>query len=169
MSAQCQEDVMSQQTGNDVSHFDPSNSVSNLATTTYVNVGPATVAYRRFGKRSDAPLVCLHRFRGNMDQWDPYFLDLIAEKRELIILDNTGVGLSTGQVPDSVAGMAENVALFLDKLGLDRVDVLGWSLGGCVAQSLTLQRPNQVRRLILAATSPGGIADAPKMADKTVQ
>ena len=70
--------------------FDPSQSAANAARTEYVDIGRTRYAYRRFGRRSPVPLVLLQRYRGTMDDWDPLFLDLIAEKRELILLDNAG-------------------------------------------------------------------------------
>lgn len=149
--------------------FDPSQSAANAARTEYVDIGRTRYAYRRFGRRSPVPLVLLQRYRGTMDDWDPLFLDLIAEKRELILLDNAGVGLSTGETPESIVGLAQNVAAFLDRLAFRQIDVLGWSMGGCVAQQLTLDRPKLVRRLVLAATSPGGVTDAPKTPDKVFQ
>lgn len=149
--------------------FDPAQSAANAARTEYLDIGRTRYAYRRFGRRSAAPLVLLQRYRGTMDDWDPLLLDCIAEERELILLDNAGVGLSNGAVPENIAGMAQNVAAFLDRLALRQVDVLGWSMGGCVAQQLVLDRPKLVRRLVLAGTGPGGVADAPKTPDKVFQ
>jgi len=144
-----------------IGSFDPARSAANAARTEYVDIGGTRYAYRRFGRRSPVALVLLQRYRGTMDDWDPLFLDLIAGKRELILLDYAGVGLSTGQAPESIVGMARDVAAFLDRLALGQTDVLGWSLGGCVAQQLTLDRPDLVRRLVLAATGPGGVENAP--------
>jgi pimeloyl-ACP methyl ester carboxylesterase len=149
--------------------FDPTGATAGSARTEYAEVGSTRFAYRRFGKRSATPLVLLQRFRGTMDDWDPLFLDLVAAEREIILLDNAGVGRSSGRVPDSIAGMAQGVAGALDRMVLPQVDVLGWSMGGCVAQQLALDRPRLVRRLVLAATGPGGVADAPRMPDKVLQ
>jgi pimeloyl-ACP methyl ester carboxylesterase len=117
-----------------------------------------TYAHRRFGK-SDSPwppLVLLQHFRGNLDNWDPLLVDTIAAHREVILLDNTGVGLSSGQVPLTVTEMARDAIAFLDALELDRVDLLGYSLGGMVAQEIALLRPRVVRRIVLAGTGPRG-------------
>ena len=116
------------------------------------------LVYRRFGnEQTDAPpLLCLQHFRGNLDSWDPALVDRLAQDREVILLDNRGVGGSTGVVPDNVTGMARDALAFIDALGLEEVDILGFSLGGYVAQELTLLRPRLVRRLVLAGTAPEG-------------
>ncbi|MFF4794454.1 alpha/beta fold hydrolase [Streptomyces sp. NPDC001276] len=115
-------------------------------------------AYRRFGNTGagQPPLVFLQHFRGNLDSWDPIMVDSLAQHREVILLDNSGVGLSTGEVPTTVTEMARDAISFLDALGLDRVDLLGFSLGGMVAQELALLRPRMVRRIVLAGTGPRG-------------
>lgn len=115
-----------------------------------------TYAYRRFGEASSGtvPLVCLQHFRGNLDNWDPLLVDTLAENREVILVDNTGVGLSSGTTPRNVTAMARNAIAFLDALGLTQIDLLGYSLGGMVAQELALLRPRLVRRLVLAGTGP---------------
>ncbi|RMI28976.1 alpha/beta fold hydrolase [Nocardia stercoris] len=116
-----------------------------------------TYAYRRFGNTAGAPpLVFLQHFRGNLDNWDPILVDSLAQHREVVLLDNTGVGLSTGTVPVSVTQMARDAIAFLDALDLDEVDLLGFSLGGMVAQEIALLRPRVVRRLVLAGTGPRG-------------
>jgi pimeloyl-ACP methyl ester carboxylesterase len=117
-----------------------------------------TYAYRRFGNATtgDPPLVMLQHFRGNLDNWDPLLLDSLAQTREVIPVDNSGVGLSSGTVPRNVTAMARDAIAFTDALGLRRIDLLGYSLGGEVAQELTLLRPQLVRRLVLAATGPQG-------------
>jgi len=120
-----------------------------------------TYAYRRFGKSSPGvlPLVCFIHFRGNLDNWDPNLVDTIAKQREVILVDNAGVGGSTGTVPSSVSQMARDAIAFVDALGLREIDLLGFSLGGCVAQEFVLIRPYLVRRLILAGTAPRGGVD----------
>ena len=127
-----------------------------------VQVDGETLAYRRFGNTESGapPLLLLQHFRGNLDNWDPAFLDAIAHEREVILLDNRGVGASTGAVPDNVGDMARDALRFVDALGLREIDVLGFSLGGFVAQELALVRPRLIRRLVLAGTAPQG---APKI------
>jgi pimeloyl-ACP methyl ester carboxylesterase len=113
-------------------------------------------AYRRFGKSGDIPLLFLQHFRGGLDNWDPLLTDTISAEREVILFDNTGVGLSGGTLPKTVLEMARDAIAFLDCLALERVDVLGFSLGGFVAQELALLQPLQIRKLILAGTGPQG-------------
>ena len=117
-----------------------------------------TYAYRRFGASDDRrpPLLFLQHFRGNLDNWDPLLVDTIAADREVILFDNAGVGSSTGSVPDTVTQMARDAIAFLDALEIDRVDLLGYSLGGMVAQEIALLRPRVVRRIVLAGTGPRG-------------
>lgn len=114
--------------------------------------------YRRFGNTdgSAPPLVCFVHFRANLDNWDPALVDALAEQREVILVDNVGVGGTSGRTPDTVAEMAHGALAFVDALGLPRIDVLGFSLGGFVAQEVALMRPHQVRRLVLAGTGPQG-------------
>jgi pimeloyl-ACP methyl ester carboxylesterase len=113
-------------------------------------------AYRRFGKPGGTPLLFLQHFRGGLDNWDPLLTDTISAQREVILFDNTGVGISGGTVPATVLEMARDAIAFLDALKLTQVDVLGFSLGGFVAQQLALLRPLQVKKLILAGTGPQG-------------
>jgi pimeloyl-ACP methyl ester carboxylesterase len=117
-----------------------------------------TFAYRRFGQPAaqQPPLLLLQHFRGNLDNWDPLLVDTMAAHREVILLDNAGVGLSTGTVPTTVTQMARDAIAFLDAMALDRVDLLGYSLGGMVAQEIALLRPRVVRRIVLAGTGPRG-------------
>ncbi len=123
-----------------------------------VEIDTATLVYRRLGDRTtDAPpLLCLQHFRGNLDNWDPALVDRLATDREVILLDNRGVGGSTGVVPDNVEDMARDALRFVDALGLAQIDLLGFSLGGCVAQELALVRPRLFRRIVLAGTAPRG-------------
>jgi pimeloyl-ACP methyl ester carboxylesterase len=123
-----------------------------------VQIDGATLVYRRFGGGpSDAPpLLCLQHFRGNLDNWDPALVERLATDREVILLDNRGVGASTGAVPDNVDDMARDVLRFVDALELTQIDLLGFSLGGYVAQEVALVRPRLVRRIVLAGTAPRG-------------
>jgi pimeloyl-ACP methyl ester carboxylesterase len=123
-----------------------------------VDIDDATLVYRRLGDRATGapPLLCLQHFRGNLDNWDPALVDRLAGDREVILLANRGVGASTGVVPDNVEDMARDVLRFVDALDLREIDVLGFSLGGYVAQELALVRPRLVRRIVLAGTAPRG-------------
>jgi len=123
-----------------------------------LEVGDVSFAYRRFGNaRTGArPLVLLQHFRGNLDNWDPALVDRLAQDREVVLFDNRGVGASMGVVPETVTAMARDALAFIDALGLKQIDLLGFSLGGYVAQELVLLRPRLVRRLVLAGTAPQG-------------
>jgi len=136
----------------------PANATALTAANRSVDVDGATLVYRRFGNaETDAPpLLLLQHFRGNLDNWDPVLIDRVAGDREVILLGNRGVGASTGVVPDNVEDMARDVLRFVDALGLRQVDVLGFSLGGYIAQELALVRPRLVRRIVLAGTAPQG-------------
>jgi pimeloyl-ACP methyl ester carboxylesterase len=79
------------------------------------------------------------------------------------------VGASSGEAPDSITGMAQIAADFIGALGHSQVDVLGWSMGGAVAQRLTIDHPHLVRRLVLTATGPGAVPDAPPPVEKAFQ
>lgn len=116
-------------------------------------------AYRRFGKTSKYPLLFLQHFTGTLDNWDPAVTDPLAADHDVILFEHAGVGRSTGKVPATVDGMAAHVLAFLDALSLKTVDVLGFSLGGMVAQQMTLARPSIVRKMIVAATAPRGGED----------
>jgi pimeloyl-ACP methyl ester carboxylesterase len=128
----------------------------NTAPTQFVEAGGIRFAYRRFGTPIGTPVVLLQHFMGNLDNYDSAITDVLAEGREVILTDNTGVGLSTGTAPETVAEMARDAASLIDALGLDRVDLFGFSMGGYVAQQLTVDRPELVRRLILVGTGPRG-------------
>ena len=134
--------------------------LSGKARTQFLAIkGGERYAYRRFGGSPGLLLLLLQHFTGTLDNWDPALTDALAEGRELILFDNAGIGRSSGSVPTTVAGMAKHAAAFLDGLGLDTCDVLGFSLGGMVAQQMVLDRPTVFRRLILVGTAPRGGED----------
>ena len=124
------------------------------APTQFVDAAGVRFAYRRFGKPGGVPLVFNMHFTGTMDHWDPLVTDGLAATREVILFNNAGISSASGEVPASVEEMAANAAVFIKALGLAKVDVLGFSLGGLVAQELTLAEPELVRRLILLGTGP---------------
>ena len=111
-------------------------------------------AYRRFGKPSGFPLVFNQHFMGNLDNWDPAVLDGLAKDREVILFNNSGIASSTGEVPGTFGAMAKNAEAFIDALGLKQIDLLGFSIGGMVAQQIVVDRPELVRKLILIGTAP---------------
>ena len=133
---------------------------SNItAPTQFVASRLETYAYRRYGRGSAPPLLGLQHFTGTLDFWDPAVTDPIARGREVILFENAGLGRSSGEVPDTMAGMAAHVLAFVDALGLIQVDVLGFSLGGVLAQLIALDRPSLVRKMLLVGTAPEGGED----------
>jgi pimeloyl-ACP methyl ester carboxylesterase len=112
-------------------------------------------AYRDLGN-GDVPLVLLQHFRGNLDNWDPALVDALAAERRVIAFDNVGVAGTTGRTPSTVEAMAHDAIAFVDALGLERVDLLGFSIGSFVAQEIALIRPDLLRRLVLASAAPQG-------------
>jgi pimeloyl-ACP methyl ester carboxylesterase len=129
------------------------------AATQFLEVGSDRYAYRRFGSGSGLPLLCLQHFTGTLDNWDPAVTDPLAAQRDVILFENAGVGRSSGAVPETMAGMAAHALVFLEALGLKTCDVLGFSLGGMVAQQMVLERPSIFRRMILVGTAPRGGQD----------
>ncbi|KAK5995076.1 2-hydroxy-6-oxononadienedioate/2-hydroxy-6-oxononatrienedioate hydrolase-like protein [Cladobotryum mycophilum] len=122
----------------------------------YINVNGTRFAYLRFGStgKTHVPLVFLQHFRGTFDHWDPDLLDPIAAVRPVILIDNSGVGKSNGTVPGTYAEWAQHIISIIEALDIPLVDVLGFSMGGYVAQMTALNAPAIVRRLILAGTGP---------------
>jgi pimeloyl-ACP methyl ester carboxylesterase len=138
------------------STLDSSGHTHNTAPTRFVEADGIRFAYRRFGNPTGVPIVLLQHFMGNLDNYDPAITDVLAEGREVILTDNAAVGLSTGAAPESVAGMARDAASLVDALGLEQVDIFGFSMGGYVAQQIAVDRPELVRRLLLVGTGPRG-------------
>lgn len=126
------------------------------APTRYVEGSGIRFAYRQLGPSTGTPLVLLQHFSGNIDAWDPAVVNALALDRPVIAFDNAGVGRSTGQTPDNVAAMARDAVTFIERLGFSKVDLLGYSLGGCVAQQMAAEHGQLVRKLILVATAPQG-------------
>jgi pimeloyl-ACP methyl ester carboxylesterase len=123
----------------------------------YVTVDGVRLAYRSLGPTTSAPpLVLFQHFTGTLDDWDSTLIDGLAARRRVIILGNPGIGASAGPAPDSVAGMAHLAEGFIDALKLKSVDVLGFSIGGSVAQLLVADRPELVRKIILVGAGPQG-------------
>ena len=132
---------------------------STTTPTQFLRGKAETYAYRRVGGGIRRPLICLQHFTGTLDNWDPAVTDPLASDREVILFDSAGVGRSTGKVPTTVAGMAMHALDFLDAMCLTSCDVLGFSLGGMVAQQMALDRPSIVHKLILVGTAPRGGED----------
>jgi pimeloyl-ACP methyl ester carboxylesterase len=127
------------------------------APTQFVEAAGVRFAYRRFGKPAGGvPLVFNQHFTGTMDHWDPAVTDSLAATREVILFNNAGISSSSGEVPTTFEEMGVNAIAFIKALGLKQVDVLGFSIGGFVAQEIALQAPDLVRRLVLVGTGPRG-------------
>src|SRR6476661_5784185 len=132
---------------------------ATTAPTQFIKTRLETYAYRRFGGGSAPPLVCLQHFTGTLDNWDPAVTDPLAQGREVILFESAGLGRSTGSVPTRVPGMAEHFLAFADALSLTQIDLLGFSLGGMVAQVAALERPSLIRKMLLVGTAPEGGED----------
>ena len=124
------------------------------APTQFVEANGICFAYRRFGQQAGTPLLFMQHFRGGMDHWDPAVTDGFAKNRPVILFDNAGVASSSGETPDTIDAMAEHAADFVRALRLSPIDLLGFSIGGYIAQTLTVRHPELIRRLILAGTGP---------------
>ena len=128
------------------------------AQTQLINVDGSNFAYRRWGN-ADAgqpPLLMLQHFRGGMDHWDPLMTDGLAQGREVILYNGRGVASSSGEPRNRIEEMADDAAAVMRALGLKKIDVLGFSLGGFQAQDLTRRHPDLVRKLMLLGTGPRG-------------
>ncbi|MDV3130211.1 alpha/beta hydrolase [Mycobacterium sp. 21AC1] len=129
-----------------------------------VDVGGLRFAYRELGGGSDIPVVFLHHLTAVLDDWDPRVIDGIAARHRVIAFDNRGVGATGGSVPTTVEQMGTDAIAVIRALGLQQVDLFGFSLGGGVAQMVALQAPELVRRMVLAGTGPRGAGGIDKMA-----
>jgi len=120
-----------------------------------LQVDGAQIAYRRIG--NGRPLIVLNGFAATSADWDPSFLDRLASSNEIVLLDNRGIGRSTDNGrPFDIAQLADDAARVVEALGIERISVLGWSMGGFIAQGLALQHPERINKLILLSTDPGG-------------
>ena len=132
---------------------------SITAPTRFIETRLERYAYRRFGGGPAPPLVFLQHFTGTLDNWDPAVTDPLARGREVVLFESAGVGRSSGEVPPTIAGMADHLLAFVDALGLTRIDLLGFSLGGMVAQQIAVGRPALVRNMLLVGSAPEGGED----------
>ncbi|NML57667.1 alpha/beta fold hydrolase [Chryseobacterium cheonjiense] len=124
------------------------------AETQFAEINSNKIAYRKFG--NGKPLFFINRFRGIMDTWDPLFLDSLAENNEIILFDYPGIGSSEGELPLDIFEVADTVPSLADHLGIKKFNVLGWSYGGLVAQTVTFQNPDRVLKTVLIGTNPPG-------------
>ncbi|WP_327312431.1 alpha/beta fold hydrolase [Streptomyces sp. NBC_01235] len=130
-------------------------SYKNVPTRTLTACG-VTFAYRDLGPRSGVPVVFITHLAAVLDNWDPRVVDGIAAKRRVITFDNRGIGASTGSTPRTIQAMAKDAVTFIRALGLEHVDIHGFSMGGMIAQVIAQDEPQLVRKLILSGTGPAG-------------
>jgi pimeloyl-ACP methyl ester carboxylesterase len=121
-----------------------------------INAGGVEFAYRQLGPRAGVPVVFLTHLAAVLDNWDPRVVDGIAAEHRVITFDNRGVGASSGATPTTIEEMARDAVTFIRALGLDQVDLFGFSMGGMIAQVIAQQQPQLVRKMIIAGTGPAG-------------
>lgn len=138
------------------------------APTKTVDIGGARFAYRQLGPDGGTPVIFLNHLSAVLDNWDPRVVDGIAARHRVITFDNRGIGASEGKTPHSVAEMARDAVAFIRALGFDQVDLLGFSLGGFVAQVIAQAEPQLVRKMILAGTGPAGGEGIDKVTSITI-
>ena len=128
----------------------------SVATQT-ITAGDVTFAYRELGKQNGGtPVVFLVHLAAVLDNWDPRIMDGIAAKHHVIAFDNRGIGASSGSPANSIEQMADDAVTFIKAMGLKQVDLLGFSMGGMVAQEIVLKEPELVRKMVIAGTGPAG-------------
>jgi pimeloyl-ACP methyl ester carboxylesterase len=126
------------------------------ASTRTVSTGGVDFAYRELGPTAGVPVIFLTHLAAVLDNWDPRVVDGIAAHHRVIAFDNRGVGASSGSTPDTIEAMAKDAVAFIRALGLEQVDLFGFSMGGMIAQVIAADEPQLVRKLILAGTGPAG-------------
>ena len=132
------------------------NTTWKTAPTQTIDAGGVQFAYRQLGPSTRVPVVFLTHLAAVLDNWDPRVVDGIAAEHRVITFDNRGVGASSGTTPKTIEEMASDAVTFIRALGFDEVDLLGFSMGGMIAQAIAQQQPRLVRRMIIAGTGPAG-------------
>jgi pimeloyl-ACP methyl ester carboxylesterase len=135
----------------------------------YIEVAGINYAYRSIGNKSGTPLICLQHFTGTLDNWDPIVINGLAKGRQVITIDNAGIGSSGGITPDNVSDMTDVAIKIIKALGISQCDLLGFSLGGFIAQTIAVREPSLLRKIILIGTAPQGtkaLHSFPQLVDK---
>lgn len=135
----------------------------------YIDASGSRFAYRDLGSETGVPVILLNHLGATLDNYDPRIVDGLAARHRVIAFDNRGVGASAGKTPSSVAAMARDAVAFVRAMDLGKVDLLGFSLGGFVAQEIVLTEPQLVRRLILTGTGPAGGVGIDKVTGLTLR
>jgi pimeloyl-ACP methyl ester carboxylesterase len=133
--------------------------------TKFINASGTKYAYRSFGAKTGIPLILLQHFTGTMDDWDPAVTNGLARDFQVVLFDNKGIGATEGQTPDNIEAMAGDTVAFIKAMGFKKVNLLGFSMGGFIAQQVAFDEPALINRLILVGTGPrggDGIADIVK-------
>jgi pimeloyl-ACP methyl ester carboxylesterase len=120
----------------------------------FVQVNGLKIAYKLIG--DGEPIIFLNRFRGNLNDWDPGFVDVVAARYKVLLFDAPGIGLSEGTVPASITKMGDDAIAFASALGIKKAAYLGWSMGGAVAQAIAVNYPGATSKIVLCATGPSG-------------
>jgi len=121
-----------------------------------IDVDGTAFAYRDLGPRSGVPLVLLNHWGAVLDNFDPRIVDGLSRRHRIIAIDYRGIGASGGTAPVTIDATARDAIALIHALGFEKIDLLGFSLGGFVAQDIVLKAPGLVRRLILTGTGPAG-------------
>ena len=139
------------------------NTTWQTAPTHTIKAGGVEFAYRQLGPGTGVPVVFLTHLAAVVDNWDPRVVDGIAAKHRVITFDNRGVGASSGATPTTIEEMARDAVTFIHAVGVDQVDLFGFSMGGMIAQVIAQQQPQLVRKMIIAGTGPAGGEGIDKM------
>lgn len=122
----------------------------------YIKYNGVTFAYRELGEKKGIPILMFNHLAATLDNWDPILVDTLANEYRIIVFDNLGIGGSAGMVQDSIQEMAKSAYDFIKAMNLEKVHVLGMSMGGFVVQELLEIAPQVIDKVILAATGPRG-------------
>ncbi|MBZ2169447.1 alpha/beta fold hydrolase [Marinobacter sp. F4216] len=137
----------------------PMSTATTATETQFMSINDRQIAYRSIGE--GAPLLLINRFRGTLDTWDPAFIGSLAESRKVIIMDYPGIGYSEGTLSLDAKEVAADVKRFAEQLALGKVDLLGWSYGGLIAQYVAFLHPDTVHKVVLVGTNPPGKPEVP--------